>query len=108
VSIAAAYDVAPLVMVIRIEKFDLAGKKMDAFVPYSTSLTIMERGNAVAYALHAVVLHTGSDLESGKCATLVQRSRQWYFVDDERVVEIKHIQDVVQREAYILAYVRCL
>jgi hypothetical protein len=108
VAVSAAYDVAPLVMVIRIEKFDLTGKKIDAFVPYSTSLTIMERGNAVAYALHSVVLHKGSDLESGKCAALVQRSRQWYFVDDERVIDIKHIQDVVQREAYILVYIRCL
>ena len=107
VGITAAYDVAPLVAVVRIERFDLAGKKMDAFVPYSTSLTVMERGNAVAYALHSVVLHTGSDLESGKCAALVRRSRQWYFVDDERVAQIKHIDDVVQREAYILVYVRC-
>lgn len=91
---------AALTLIVQLKRFD-GTNKLTHFVDYSCDLDLA----GCKYALFGVVLHTGEGLASGHYAALACHRGTWtYYNDDAPPRALDNINDVVQRDAYVLLY----
>ena len=80
-------------------RFDASGTKIDRFVNYTLDADFA----AKKYELFAVLLHSGSE-KDGHYAALVQHRGTWTFANDNACTVVTNINDVIQKDAYVLVY----
>lgn len=100
----------PRILVIHLKRFDGGDKfeKLDKFVDYPTDLDLGRFALpecAHHYRLFAVCLHHGT-VEDGHYTSCAEVQGQWFVMDDEAATPMKDINDVIQRDAYVLFYKR--
>ena len=110
----------PPVLIIQLKRFTYdhsSNEKIDTYIEYP--LTDLDLGSHVVedrryegkprelYNLVAVSIHRGS-LISGHYTTYAKnyRNGKWYLFNDERYEEITNEQEIVNKDAYILIYVK--
>jgi len=90
---------APRILAVHLTRFDASGTKIDRFVNYTLDVDFA----AKKYELFAVLLHSGS-ARDGHYAALVQHRGAWTFANDDAVTPLTNINDVIQKDAYVLMY----
>ena len=90
---------APRILAVHLARFDASGTKIDRFVNYTLDVDFA----AKKYELFAVLLHSGS-ARDGHYAALVQHRGAWTFANDDAVTPVTNINDVIQKDAYVLVY----
>jgi ubiquitin C-terminal hydrolase len=90
---------APRILVVHLTRFDASGTKIDRFVNYTLDVDFATK----KYELFAVLLHSGS-AGDGHYASLVQHRGAWTFANDDAVTPVTNINDVIQKDAYVLVY----
>ena len=90
---------APRVLAVHLARFDASGAKIDRFVNYTMDVDFA----AKKYELFAVLLHSGS-ARDGHYASLVQHRGAWTFANDDACTAVTNINDVIQKDAYVLMY----
>ena len=97
----------PRILVIHLKRFDGKGK-VDRFVGYPSELDMGEYsvpGIDHHYQLFGVCLHRG-DLDDGHYTACCEVKGVWHYMDDETATAISNINDIIQRDAYLLLYKR--
>lgn len=101
--------VLPLILIVHLMRFAPDGRKIDTFVDYPLDLDLRDRtGNPRdVYALFGVVLHSG-DAQAGHYTAMCKESdrKSWVVYNDENVRALDHINECVNRNAYVLGYKR--
>jgi ubiquitin C-terminal hydrolase len=99
----------PRVLIVHLKRFDAYGSKIDKFVDYPFELSL---GQYVSrpevehnYQLFAVCLHHGSS-HDGHYTACCEVQGTWFMCDDASVTPLEHIDNVIQRDAYVLMYRR--
>lgn len=102
----------PRILVVHLKRFDTQKidrfVKIDRFIDYPTELNLdpfAARGSPHHYQLFAVCLHRGTAAD-GHYVVCGEVKGRWYTMDDEVVADLKNINDIIQRDAYILLYKR--
>ncbi len=90
---------APRVLVVHLARFDASGTKLDRFVNYTLDVQFASK----KYELFAVILHSGS-AKDGHYTALVQHRGKWTFANDGVCTPIGNINDVIQKDAYVMLY----
>ncbi|NXT83458.1 UBP36 hydrolase, partial [Zapornia atra] len=103
---------APNVLTLTLKRFNnVVGTKITKDVKYPELLNIRpymseDIGEAVTYALYAVLVHSGYNCHGGHYYCYVKASNgQWYQMNDE-TVHPSNINVVLSQQAYLLFYVR--
>lgn len=99
----------PRILVIHLKRFDSTGAKIDRFIDYPAELdmgeyTAPECGRH--YQLFAVCLHRGAEAGGGHYAALGEVKGVWFEMDDDSARRLEDINNVIQRDAYVLLYRR--
>lgn len=89
----------PPILVVHIKRFLPDGAKNTRFVDYSTTLDLTGVGSGGVYDLYAVCFHRGSHYTAA-----CEVCGRWYTLDDDRATEIRDINAVVDKDAYMLAF----
>lgn len=87
---------SPKLLVVYIEPFDLAGRRIRHSISVTEQVTLLGR----KYALYALVHHYGASIHSGHFTATV-RYGEWYRCDDSSVREVESPSSA---EAYFLFY----
>lgn len=90
---------APRVLTVHLARFDASGTKIDRFVNYTLDVNFASK----KYELFAVMLHSGS-AKDGHYVALVQHLGSWTFANDDACTPVTDINDVIQKDAYVLLY----
>lgn len=98
---------APPCLVVHLKRFDASAAKIDKFVSYGADLALPLSAEAppARYALFAVVMHAGES-GGGHYTCLAEHRGAWDFADDGAVTRITDINNIVNRDAYVLMYKR--
>jgi uncharacterized UBP type Zn finger protein len=56
------------------------------------------------YHLYGVIVHAGNSSNSGHYYSFVKKEDKWYLCNDERITEVRDIDQVLKQNAYILIY----
>ncbi len=92
----------PLVLVASLSKSDAK-----QYVAYDATLTVPENDLMIEYTLFAVLLHHGT-AEDGHWTALCRLQGSWRHFDDATVTPVANVNDIVQRNAIMLFYIRRL
>jgi ubiquitin carboxyl-terminal hydrolase 22/27/51 len=100
----------PPVVIVQLKRFtfDDSDDKLKTFVQYPvTDWTLMCTADGDRYDLISVVIHVGN-LKSGHYTTLARLNGDgpWYDFNDEYVEPVSDLNEIVNRNAYILIYLR--
>lgn len=95
VTLTKVLTYAPLTLVIHLKRFDGSGTKIDRFVDYTTTLVVPGQGT---YELFGVCFHSG-----GHYVAACEVGGSWRAMDDDKVTCIG-VNDVIQKDAYVLFY----
>jgi uncharacterized UBP type Zn finger protein len=103
--------VLPLILIVQLLRFGPdEGSKMHAFIDYPLKLDLRRyTGRAEdVYALFAAILHGGGDARAGHYTAMCKGRDEssWVTYNDEHVGALNHINDSVNKNAYILLYKR--
>ena len=80
--------------------------KIRTLVQHSDRGSLM-LGGKHTYHLHAIVEHKGSDFDTGHYITFERRTDTlWLECDDEHAPRVVTLEEVLQKEAYLLFYQR--
>lgn len=97
----------PRILVLHLNRFN-GVSKLDRFVDYTHELSL---GPYCApecehhYRLFAVCLHHGS-VDGGHYRACCEVRDRWYVLDDNSATVLGDINDIIQRDAYVLLYKR--
>lgn len=96
----------PRILIVHLKRFDDTDK-LNKFIDYSSELNL---GPFTAvhdhhYQLFAVCLHRG-DMDQGHYVACCEVKGHWYYMDDDSVAKMTNINDIIQRDAYVLMYKR--
>jgi ubiquitin C-terminal hydrolase len=105
-SLTKRFTYLPRILIIHLKRFDDTDK-LDKFIDYSSELDL-GAFSVVAdhhYQLFGVCLHRG-DMEQGHYVACCEVKGHWYYMDDDSVAKMTNINDIIQRDAYVLLYKR--
>jgi len=97
----------PRILLVHLKRFD-GNTKVDKFIDYPSELdlsTYVAPGCEHHYQLFAVCLHRGS-IDNGHYTACCEVKGRWHMLDDESVGVLGNINDIIQRDAYVLLYKR--
>lgn len=97
----------PRILIVHLKRFD-ACDKIDRFIDYPAELDLgayTVAGCQHHYQLFGVCLHRGS-VSDGHYTTCGEVKGRWHFMDDEASSHMKNINDIIQKDAYVLLYKR--
>ena len=97
----------PRVLVVHLKRFD-GCDKIDRFIDYPMELDLKLFAVPECehhYQLFAVCLHRGTP-DDGHYTAVAEVKGRWHSMDDETVAPMKNINDIIQRDAYVLLYKR--
>ena len=107
--ICRRFTYLPRVLAVHFKRFDGSGQKIDKFVdyPFELDLSAYVAGEEVEhhYQLFSVCLHRGT-ADSGHYVTCGEVKGNWFTCDDSNATPLRDINDVIQRDAYVLLYRR--
>lgn len=86
----------PLVLILQLKRFHTDGSKIDRFIAYSTTLDVFGTGT---YDLFAACLHS-----EGHYRAACEHRGTWRLMDDCAVTEIRDLNSVITKDAYLLFY----
>lgn len=100
----------PRILVIHLKRFDGFDRaaKVSRFIDYPSELdlgALCVPGCEHHYQLFGVCLHHGT-MDDGHYTVCCEVKGQWSIMDDDRVEQLKNINDIIQRDAYMLLYKR--
>lgn len=107
VQLSKRFTYLPRILVIHLKRFD-GSDKIDKFIDYPAELDLGAfacPGCEHHYQLFAVCLHRGT-ADDGHYTTCGEVKGRWYAMDDEAVAHMPNINDIIQRDAYVLLYKR--
>ena len=96
------FSYSPIILIIHLKKFTNDHQKIDKFVDYATNLTLT---GGATYALFSVISHHGT-YESGHYTAMCEVKGSWFRMDDHVAAPLVNINDIIQRDAYMLFYKR--
>ena len=99
----------PRILVIHLKRFDSSGAKIDRFIDYPAELDMGEYTAPDCprhYQLFAVCLHRGTETGGGHYAALGEVKGAWFEMDDDSARRMDDINNIIQRDAYVLLYRR--
>jgi ubiquitin C-terminal hydrolase len=94
---------APTVLVVHLKRFAPDGSKIDRFIDYSTVMELPLCASEATYDLCAACFHRGN-VHGGHYIASCRVGERWYALDDDTSREIRDINAVVHRDAYILFF----
>ena len=97
----------PRVLVVHLKRFD-GSDKIDRFIDYQSELDLGPFATPECqryYQLFAVCLHRGTTDDGHYCAMCEVKGR-WYLLDDDAVAPMSNVNDIIQKDAYMLLYKR--
>lgn len=97
----------PRILVVHFKRFD-ALEKIDRYIEYTSELDLSQYaapGSSQHYQLFAVCLHRGTT-QDGHYTACCEVKGRWYVMDDESVTRLTNINNIIQRDAYVLFYKR--
>lgn len=108
-TLARRFTYLPRVLVVHLKRFDQSGVKIDKFVDYPFELDlgayVVAEDVEHHYQLFAVCLHRGSS-HTGHYAACCEVQGNWFMCDDHAATPLEDINNVIQRDAYMLLYRR--
>ena len=108
-TISKRFTYLPRVLVVHLKRFDQSANKIDKFVdyPFELDLGAYTTGETVEhhYQLFSVCLHRGT-AHNGHYATCGEVQGNWFMCDDHVATPMADINNVIQRDAYMLMYRR--
>lgn len=107
VDLTRKFTYLPRILVVHLKRFD-GWEKVDKFIDYQAELDLGDYcvdGCTHHYQLFAVCLHRGS-IDDGHYTACAEVKGRWYMMDDASVVPLANINDIIQRDAYVLLYKR--
>lgn len=63
-----------------------------------------DQQNNHIYSLYGVIVHAGKGSKAGHYYSFVKKNEKWYLCNDERITEVKDIEQVMKQNAYMLIY----
>lgn len=108
VDVSKNFTYLPRVLLVHLKRFDNNGAKIDKFINYPAELDLSEYtdpGCPPHFQLFAVCLHRGT-ATNGHYTACGEVKGNWFSMDDEAVTPMRDINDIIQRDAYMLAYKR--
>jgi ubiquitin C-terminal hydrolase len=106
-SLTKRFTYLPRILIIHLKRFDGDGK-IDRFIDYPAELNLEEYAVpecAHHYGLFGVCMHHGA-ANDGHYSAVCEVKGQWHVMDDESVTLLGNINDIIQRDAYVLLYKR--
>lgn len=97
----------PRILIVHLKRFD-GNEKIDRFIDYPSELDLGQFAASPCehhYQLFGVCLHRGN-LEDGHYTACCEVKGRWNLMDDEAVSVLTNINDIIQRDAYVLMYKR--
>ncbi|CAF1581464.1 unnamed protein product [Rotaria magnacalcarata] len=99
----------PSVIIVQLKRFtfDDTDDKLDTFVKYPVQNWKVDGSNNSLYDLAAVSMHVGN-LKRGHYTTFARLngSGQWYYFNDSNIEPLNDTSCLVNRDAYVLVYLR--
>lgn len=108
VQIAKSFTYLPRILLVHMKRFDNQGAKIDKFINYPAELDLSEYacpGCKPHFQLFAVCLHRGT-ANDGHYTACGEVKGNWFSIDDQTVTPMPDINNIIQRDAYMLAYKR--
>ena len=105
--LAKRFTHLPRILVLHLNRFD-GVSKIDRFVDYTHELSLAPYCAPECehhYRLFAVCLHHGS-MDNGHYRACCEVQDRWFALDDDASTVLVDINDIIQRDAYILLYKR--
>lgn len=106
-SLQKRFTYLPRVLAVHLKRFDGDGK-IGRFVDYPAELDLGEYTVPECphhYALFGVCLHHGS-AHDGHYSAMCEVHDTWYVMDDDSVMPLDDINNIIQKDAYVLLYKR--
>lgn len=106
-SLTKRFTYLPRILIIHLKRFDGDGK-IDRFIDYPAELNLEEFAVpecAHHYGLFGVCMHHGA-ANDGHYSAVCEVKGQWYVMDDDAATPLGNINDIIQRDAYVLLYKR--
>jgi hypothetical protein len=104
---------APAVLVLHLKRFSATGAKIGRPIAFPERLSLQPHmaepagdDGGCAYALHAVVVHSGWSVSSGHYFSYVATAAGWHLMDDSHVARVALARVLACADAYILSYRR--
>lgn len=106
-TLSKRFTYLPSVLVLHFKRFDGANGKIDRFVDYPSDLDMspFAASGEWHYQLFAAVLHRGT-ADDGHYTACAEVHGRWFAMDDAHASPMSNVNDVVQRDAYVLMYRR--
>lgn len=107
----------PRILTIHFLRFTYTGRKIGKHIKFPKSFNLRvfvsenvdsnvpkeEQTNHI-YDLYGVIVHAGQGSKCGHYYSFVKKANKWYLCNDERVTEVKDIDQVMKQNAYMLVY----
>lgn len=106
-SISKKFTYLPRILIVHLKRFD-KHDKIDKFVDYPSELDLgmyVVPGCDHHYQLFGVCLHRGAT-DKGHYTACCEVNGRWHLIDDDTVGVMENINDIIQRDAYVLFYKR--
>jgi ubiquitin C-terminal hydrolase len=107
VQLSKRFTYLPRILIIHLKRFGTS--KIERFIEYPAELNLSAYAAPRChphYQLFSVCAHHGASTDSGHYSACGEVKGSWYRMDDDSVSRMENINDIVQRDAYILLYKR--
>jgi len=107
----------PRILTIHFLRFTMTGRKIGKHIKFPKCFNLRvfvsentdtklpkEQQTDHIYSLQGVIIHAGKGSKSGHYYSFIKRDNKWYLCDDERISEVKDINQVMKQNAYMLIY----
>ena len=107
----------PRILTVHFLRFTMTGRKINKHIAFPKSFNLRvfvsenvdsklpkdQQSNHI-YSLYGVIVHAGNSSKCGHYYSFVKQGDKWYMCNDERITEVKNIDQVLKQNAYMLVY----
>lgn len=107
----------PRILTVHFLRFTMTGRKINKHITFPKSFNLRvfvsenvdsklpkdQQSNHI-YSLYGVIVHAGKSSKCGHYYSFVKHGDKWYMCNDERITEVRDIDQVLKQNAYMLVY----